>query len=504
MIVKIASKTIFLHQFLHKFSELSSSEDSSMHALNLNISLHSSTPEATEENQKESEEIQTSAVPAKKKATKRQPRKRNLRAEDERTLEILEGKFRCDAAGAKCQIESCNSDALKCMRPSNLKRHLMQRHPKEFSNLFPNEVNHKKRAELEAFNILQDSIELVTVNGYPFSMLEASGMQGFLKPRLQNVRSEGHMFSVNRHQIVKEVAKESNLIREYIKNEMKGKLVSVMFDVCTIATLSMLGVNSVFMKNGEVVCRSLGTIEIRERHTAVQLANMLYDILSKFNVRLPRVFSVTSDTAKNATATSRVLNSIANSNKDDINDSEHDETNDDYDLFGESEFGMDIENEAELQKVIDNIAAHTRLVSEMTEDVTSNNDKIVVINQINCGTHVFQLCVNAALNESNAKSTIGKVHDMCVLLRTQVVMIEVRKIDQKIIIPPLMNATRWNTEFIMVFELIIFAKKSLSFHKMLIIVLLIPILSVPGFQEIEKNHHTTGHQQRIWAQICCR
>lgn len=119
---------------------------------------------------------------------------------------------------------------------------------------------------------------------------------------------------------------------------MKGKLISVMFDVCTIATLSMLGVNSVFMKDGEVVCRSLGTIEIHERHTAVQLANMLYEILSQFDVLLPRVFSITSDTAKNATATSRVLNSIGNSNND-INDNPHGDRNN---MFDESEFGIDM------------------------------------------------------------------------------------------------------------------------------------------------------------------
>lgn len=137
-----------------------------------------------------------------------------MRPEDARTLQILAEKFRCDSAGAACQIETCTSQPLKCVRPSNLKRHLLQEHPKEFDNLFPNETDQKKRAELEAFNIKQDSIELVTINGYPFSVMEASGMQGFMKPRLQSVRSQGHFFSINRHIIVDEVAKESILIRE--------------------------------------------------------------------------------------------------------------------------------------------------------------------------------------------------------------------------------------------------------------------------------------------------
>lgn len=289
-------------------------------------------------------------------------------------------------------------------------------------------------------------------------MLEASGMQGFIKPRLQSVRADGHFFSVNRHMIVGEIAKESDLIREYMKHEMNGKMVSIMFDVCTIATLSMLGVNSVFMKNDEVVCRSLGTIAINKRHTAVQLADMLYDILADFGVLLPRVFSITSDTAKNATATSRVLNSIGNSNNE-----ENDESAED-DIFDEVDFGIDIENEAELQKVIENIAAHTALVSEMAENVTFNNDKIVLINQVNCGTHVFQLGVKDSLTESNSKTTIDKVHEMCILLRTQVVMIELRKLDERIIIPPLRNATRWNTDFKMVRNISFNAKQNLRMN----------------------------------------
>lgn len=395
-----------------------------------------------------SNDVSAEAPPVKKKKNETEKktvqRKRKLRPEDERALQILAEKFRCDSNGAVCQVDLCTSKPMKSMRPANLKRHLFQKHPNEYANLFPNEVNRKKQAELDSFNTIQDSIELVTVNGYPFSMLEASGMHGFMKPRLQSVRTEGYVLNINRHTIVKEVAKESNLVRDYIKKEMKGKIISIMFDVCTIATLSMLGVNAVFMKSDEVVCRSLGTIQITERHTAVQLANMLYEILAEYDVILPNVFTLTTDTAKNATATSRVLNLIG-SNKIDDSDSNVEDN-----MFDESNFGIDIENEAELQKVIENVAAHTELVSEMAQNVAYRNDQIVLINQINCGTHVFQLAVNGALNESNSKATIEKVHGMCILLRTQVVMIEIRKLDENIIVPPLKNTTRWNTDFIMV------------------------------------------------------
>lgn len=133
---------------------------------------------------------------------RRAPRTRKLRPEDERTLKILAEKFQSAQHGMVCQIPDCRSKPIQCSKPANLKRHLSQIHPKVYNTLFPNELSHKHQTELEAFNLAQDTIELVTVNGYPFSMLNASGMQGFIKPRLQSIRANGISLSINRHDIV--------------------------------------------------------------------------------------------------------------------------------------------------------------------------------------------------------------------------------------------------------------------------------------------------------------
>lgn len=94
--------------------------------------------------------------------------------------------------------------------------------------------------------------------------------------------------------------------------------------------------------------------------------------------------------------------------------------------------------------------AHTQLVNEMAQIVARKNDAIVLINQINCGTHIFQLSVNGALDVSDSQNVIEKVHDLCKLMRTQVVMIELRKLGCKVILPPMDNATCWFSKFMMV------------------------------------------------------
>lgn len=329
-----------------------------------------------------------------------------------------------------------------------LESHISQVHPKVYSTLFPNEISQKKEAEIGAFNIIQDAIELVTVNGYPFSMLNASGMKGFVKARLQNIAQEQYIPPINRNEIAKYVANESDLVKKRITEELKGKTVSIMFDVCTKATLSMLGVHALFMIDSDVVCQSLGTIQIQERHTSVNLANLVFDILTDYNVTLPKVFSITTDTAYNAVATADILNLVASSNENsDIGEQSIFDMESDDDDFN---FGIDMENEAELQKVMDNVAAQTQLVCEVAENFAEKSKSIMLLNHINCCAHVLQLAVNGALIESDAMQTIQIVHDMCNLMRTQVVMIHVRKLKPNLILPPMDNTTRWNSKFIMV------------------------------------------------------
>lgn len=387
-------------------------------------------------------------------AKKRKPQKRKLRPEDERTLQILAEKFHRDQNGAICQVDSCTSKPMKSTKSSNLKRHLCSVHPKVYASLFPHEVDKKKQTELEIYNVMQDAIELVTVNGYPFYMLNASGMRGFIEARLKPLRLEGHTLALNRHMITQKIAETSDMIKNRIRSELSGRTISVMFDVCTIATLSMLGVNVMFMKDGIVKDRSLGIIKIEKRHTAVNLADMLYDILIDYNIRLKNVFSFTTDTALNMIKISDVLNSVANT--DETNSNNDDESYfDNEPEYGENYFQADVESEAELQTLIQNCDAQTLLVDQMAENVLTKNNSIVLINHVNCCTHVLQLAVNDALDESNASATIIKVRDMCITMRSQIVMLEIRKMNAKIVQPPLDVITRWNSKFLMVSVLVI-------------------------------------------------
>lgn len=76
----------------------------------------------------------------------RATRKRRLRPEDERTLNILAKKFRSEQNGMKCQVPMRQTKPITCSKPSNLKRHLSNAHKEIFASLFPNEVIKKKQS----------------------------------------------------------------------------------------------------------------------------------------------------------------------------------------------------------------------------------------------------------------------------------------------------------------------------------------------------------------------
>lgn len=400
----------------------------------------------------ENSESDTEAAPPKKKvmrkSTNKIPKPRKKNAEQQKTLDILVEKFQrdtIDSAKGKCLIEGCRSNALS-WKPSNLKRHLLQMHQPVYKQLFVEEIDKEKAARIELLNTVLDAVTMVTIDGLPFAALNSAGVKGFVSARLNALGKLGYKISINRKNILFEIEKVSYAIENRISAEMAGKLVCVYFDICTKGTLSVLGVNATYDADDETVCRSLGIYQIDVRHNAVNLANMNFDILSKFNVQLLQVFAMVSDNARNAVNTAEVLDFVANS-ANECDDSKED------DIYYDGDVDDDIigeENDVELRKIINNAHKFDQLLDDLGNEIRSTNNKIVLINHINCGTHTLQLAVNDAIRDSNIESIFAKAKDLCNDMRSQVVMIEYRKLNGHKKLPPMDNATRWNSRFIMV------------------------------------------------------
>lgn len=376
----------------------------------------------------------TSKIKSKNKCA-RKPRGRT--PEQLVEFEKLVSKFNRDLVTnkAKCMIKDCNAQPM-LWKPFNLKRHLKLVHSSTFKQLFNEEATREKQFEIDAFNTIQDAVEMVTVNGMPFSLMSSTGMRGFLDARLSPLRSNGIKFTINRWNIVDEVEKVSNHIQNKLKAEMKGKIINIMLDISTNGTLSVLGINASYTNNCETVCPSLGIVKITERHNAVNIADMVCDILAMYGISLDQVFSMTTDNGKNVVNSARVLDMVASSNKNE-NDFHED-------------VGYDESNDEELENVLNNNCDYTDMLNDIAADIVRLNKEIHYVNHIDCSTHTLQLGINDALVESDAVPVFEEAKEICIALRLQIVQIEFDKMDGRKILPPLENSTRWGSRYLMV------------------------------------------------------
>lgn len=156
-----------------------------------------------------------------------------------------------------CKVTDCKA-TLTRWRPYYIKRHFQTKHPSIFNELFPEIISKDKDYEVAAYELMFHSVEMVTVNGYPFSILDSSSLLGMLKRQNQDLAENGYKTTTNQQMITKKVAEFADIIRAEIALEVKGKMLSIMFDICTKLTLAVIGVSITFMANDEVIARSLG------------------------------------------------------------------------------------------------------------------------------------------------------------------------------------------------------------------------------------------------------
>ena len=83
-------------------------------------------------------------------------------------------------------------------------------------------------------------LELVTINGRPFKLMDDSGFRKILNPLPEGMRAK---FTVNAENNREKIVKKANDIGNRIKLEVEGKPPSLKADVTTCRDRFILGVN---------------------------------------------------------------------------------------------------------------------------------------------------------------------------------------------------------------------------------------------------------------------
>lgn len=130
-----------------------------------------------------------------------------------------------------------------------------------------NEINTIK-IKMTKKDLENSCVELVTVNGRPFSILNDSGFQNILNPIKCAIEDKSKQkFAISVESIQKKVFEEADKIRKEIYEDIKNTMISMKVDAVTRLDRSFLGINIQYVKNAQITLRTLALKELKEEHT---------------------------------------------------------------------------------------------------------------------------------------------------------------------------------------------------------------------------------------------
>lgn len=124
----------------------------------------------------------------RKKPRKAEVKRIKLNVDDGHSMDILSEHFSRDEVSGNiiCSVEDCNSSVAR-WQLYFFKRHFETKHPTLLRELFPDAYDHDTQCQIAMCELDYNATELVTINGFPFSILNASAIKGFLKKQVNDL-----------------------------------------------------------------------------------------------------------------------------------------------------------------------------------------------------------------------------------------------------------------------------------------------------------------------------
>lgn len=360
----------------------------------------------------------------------------------------------------KCKI--CEKE-INGTKVANLGSHLQSKH----SDIYYSKVKlyEKESLALKRLRILLNATELVTINGRPFSLILDSGYQAGIMNKLEKLKNAGmgiNFSNPNLTELKEFLEQIANKVRNQIQNDVKGRMVSVMVDICTKNYRSLFGVSVQFIVEKTLIVRSLGLIELGERHTGKYLSTVLSDLLTKFDIKKRQVISITTDNGKNVVKMVNDFNEINHTSFITLNDSVSrsllDEFNQEDQNVDEQIQNMLIQSDEEAldiifheQQRIENTAQSPNVLTSVASEFIGK-DRIWHTTGFNCVAHCVQLSIGDSIKllDSNDSNIIVLCREVTKFLGKQTTTYEMKQKSFQFSMPRIDCKTRWSSTCIMV------------------------------------------------------
>lgn len=364
----------------------------------------------------------------------------------------------------QCKICNVNINGNKLY---NLASHLKHVHEDNYNKISD---RNKETIQIKRLNLLQDLVEIIAVNGRPFSYILDSGFQSIIKKKVNKLNAAGctlNLSDTNLPEVKKHLNEFANEARNVIKEQVKFRALSLIVDIVTKRGRSIFGVSIQYIFHGNLKVRSIGMIELLQSHTAKYLADMICCRLKTFEISLKQIVTITTDNGANVLKMVQEIDEIlqdsittqcdANSSivqtATDIELSDLETDNEIANVIAELE---ELTDDEALERLFDQVLLdnHENLLNAMTNQITNDFGLEVLydITGVNCTAHTLQLAVKDALKKLNHKhiNVITLCRTIAKTLRMNSTECELKALGKIYRKPRLDIETRWCSVYTMV------------------------------------------------------
>lgn len=214
---------------------------------------------------------------------------------------------------SQCLIEKCGK-RLCGKQKHNLKRHLSTIHNMKFPNITPtlskNEI--KLSIQLSAATVLRAYVRNVTLDGRPLASVNDGGMRMLVDPILQAFKINKIHLDLSVPNVKRYLTKYTEAVKAIIRREVSNNIVHVKLDLARRQRKSVLGINIQFMKDDEIVVRTLSKMQVNSSHTGEYICALLMQALDEYNINYSQVHSITTDNGKNVLKSVELFGEVEN------------------------------------------------------------------------------------------------------------------------------------------------------------------------------------------------
>lgn len=351
-------------------------------------------------------------------------------------------------------------------KKSNLTSHLKVHHNGTYVKMMNKD---KDSFAVRRLKLLQHFTEIVAVNGRTFTHLLDSGFKKIIEPKLRKLHEAGYGLNMTNHnlpEVKKHLQQTAEKIREKIKLEVKGRLLSLMVDIVTKNNRSVLGVSLQYVFDAKLRIRSIGMVDLNKSHTAIYLKDVIINLLKRYDIDLKQIITITTDNGANV---QKMVRDIENHLQKDVNEARvvSDDVNEHVHIVTETDESTDeaiveilstdndITDDEAIDIIFDQVVyqENETLLNAITNEMRDSGfDFIWDITGINCAEHTLQLAIKDGQKNvgPEVSNLIELCRRVCKFFRRDSTRNEMEKAGIDYIRPRLENDTRWGTLYLMV------------------------------------------------------